>query len=392
MPSVRGRWRRSVVAVVLAGTSALTGALAGFVAGAAWPWAPLAPWAAAVVVGLAAVLDALGRPAPPSVRRQVPQLWGRIFPPVTVALLYGARLGVGPLTILRTWLWWAMLVVGASTGPWWSAAVGALFGVARVAAMLAVGTRAGGLQGRERRWSGVVLGVLAVVVLALVVVLPVEEAGEPGAAGERERGGGATSTTSRSAIDGPSGDGTTSSSASPPVVEPVPDQGLGGSLPEDVLPGFERVADDPARRLGPLDLRTAAAIEEDEPAERALLETRRFQRGQARAWRGPGEGQLAYASVYEFASPADAAAYLADGLTTIEARGARVYPVEAPAGGRGFSQAERATGTSGSTVSHGVVVTVGARFALVFVTSRDSSLGPADASAAAVAVASAVGR
>jgi hypothetical protein len=100
---------------------------------------------------------------------------------------------------------------------------------------------------------------------------------------------------------------------------------------------------------------------------------------------------VAYASVYEFATAADAAAYLNDGLTTIEARGARVYPVESPAGGRGFSQAERASSSAGSTVSHGVVFTSGARFALVFVTSRDSSLGPADAAAAAAAVASAVG-
>ena len=389
MPSVRGTGRRLGVGLVLAGTAALTGALAGFGAGVAWRavgWPALAPWSVVAAVGVALALD--GSPvAPWSVRRQVPQLWGRIFPPVTVAVLYGARLGVGPLTILRTWLWWAMFVVGASAGPWWSAGVGAVFGAVRVAAMVAVGVRAGGLRALERRWAtGLGAGVVAVALVAAVAGAPAEPAGERAASST-------PSTRPSGERDDPSApsSSTTPTPATSAPVAPVPDQGLGGALPESVLPGFERVADDPARRLGPLDLRTAAAIEQDEPAERALLETRRFQRGQARAWRGPDEGQLAYASVYEFASPADASAYLTDGLTTIEARGARVYPVDAPAGGRGFSQAEQAASGEGSTVAHGVVVTVGARFALVFVSSRDSSLGPADAAAAAVAVASAVG-
>ena len=159
----------------------------------------------------------------------------------------------------------------------------------------------------------------------------------------------------------------------------MPDQGLGDALPAELLAGFTRVPDDPARRLGPLDLAAAASAEADRPAERSALETRHFRGGQARAWRAE-DGRVAYASVYEFASPADAAAYLADGLTTIEARGARLYDIgPPPLGGRAFSQAGQAASGSASTVSHGVVFTRGARFYLVFVSANDSSVDPADA-------------
>lgn len=371
---------------LLAATSALTGALAGFLAGTAWSLLgdPLSWLAAVLVTGGAVVLDASCVPAP-SVRRQVPQLWGRIFGAPTVAVLYGARLGVGPLTILRTWLWWAALVVGASAGPWWSAAVGATFGLGRIVVMLVAGARAGAWQHHERRWTiGLATFVMAVVVVATVVAGADDDGNEPAATSP-------TASSVRGASRSEQATTTTTSSASTtiPVTAP-PDRGLGALLPDDVLPGFDRIADDPARRLGPLDLATAAAIEADEPAERALLETRHFRAGHARAWRA-GDGKVVYASVYEFASPADAEAYRLDGLTTIEARGARLYDVEVPAGGRGFSQAEQAAAGAGSTVAHGVTFVRGSRFFLVFVTSPDSSLGPGDAASAAGAVASAVG-
>src|SRR4029078_11442297 len=111
--------------------------------------------------------DALGPQvvAPLSVARQVPQLWGRIFSPRVVAVLYGARLGVGPLTILRTWLWWGCFLAGASAGLGWGAVVGALFGAGRVLAMLGVGVRAGSLRRRERTVS-LVVGLAVVVAVA----------------------------------------------------------------------------------------------------------------------------------------------------------------------------------------------------------------------------------
>jgi hypothetical protein len=235
-----------------------------------------------------------------------------------------------------------------------------------------------------------VLGGLAVVVLAVAVAaaVAVDGAGSPSPAASGFRGDGGPSSTEATAAT------TTTSTPPPTSASPVPPSpeavALAALLPDDVLAGFTRVPDAPATHLGPLDLAAAASIERDEPAERALLETRHFVRGHARAWRAGGE-RVAYASLYEFASPADAAAYLEDGLTTISARGARLYDVAAPAGGRGFSQAGQAAAGAGSTVAHGVVFVRGARFALVFVSSPDSSVGPAEAARAATAVASALG-
>jgi hypothetical protein len=362
-----------VVAGLLMTTSAATGALAGLVAGAAaLALDATVPWlVVAVVVGAPIALDAAGV-APLSVRRQVPQLWGRIFAAPTVAALYGARLGVGPLTILRTWLWWGAFVLGALSGPWWSAGVGATFGAGRILVMLATGTRAGSRRPAER-WAA---PALAVAVVAATVVAWGSTGGRDGDGDRdgREARRPATAATGeadagevdRARSSAHAAAATTSTASTGPVT--AADQGLADALPGSVLAGFERVPDEARRRLGPLDLRAAAAVEGDEPAERALLETRRFQRGHARAWRGPG-GTVAHASVYVFATSADAEAYRVDGLTTIEARGARVYDVDAPAGGRGFSQAGQAEAGAGSTVAHGVTFVRGDRFHLVFVTS-----------------------
>src|SRR5688572_29080255 len=117
------------------GLLALSGALSGALVGFALGLVPMpdAPYWLAIV---AAVLDALRVPTL-AVRKQVPQYWGRIFQPRIVAVLYGARLGVGPLTLLPTWLWWAALVVGASRGPWVGAATGATFAIVRTLTMWA---------------------------------------------------------------------------------------------------------------------------------------------------------------------------------------------------------------------------------------------------------------
>jgi hypothetical protein len=131
-PSVGGR-ERFVVGSLLALSSAVTGALTGFAAGVVWTVATLPELgrgAAAAVVVAAAAADLLGI-RPPSSGRQVPREWSRVFPLRTVAVLYGSRLGVAPLTILNTWMWWAALVVGASLGPWTSVLVGLTFGSTR---------------------------------------------------------------------------------------------------------------------------------------------------------------------------------------------------------------------------------------------------------------------
>src|SRR5690606_22169942 len=79
-----------------------------------------------------------GRPRPLSVGRQVPREWSRLFSPPTVAVLYGGRLGVGPATILTTWLWWAVLILGAAGGVWTATAAGAAFGLVRTVVMVAL--------------------------------------------------------------------------------------------------------------------------------------------------------------------------------------------------------------------------------------------------------------
>jgi hypothetical protein len=173
-----------MVAAVLAATGIITGGLAGFAAGVLWLLAPLAVATPAFIaaVALAAVAADLlylrtGRPRPWAVGKQVPIEWSAVFSPATVALLYGGRLGVGPLTILPTWLWWAALLAGAASGPWTSALTGATFAGVRAVTMLGVAEHArhsmaqrmAVLRGWEPATRGLTLA--AAVVLAGVVAL-----------------------------------------------------------------------------------------------------------------------------------------------------------------------------------------------------------------------------
>lgn len=141
---MRGR-EKLAVGVTFAAAAAGSGALVGFAAGALAAVPGVAPPGLRVVAGaaLAAVLaDGVaartGLLHPLSVGRQVPALWGRVFSPRTVALLYGTRLGVGPLTLLPTWTWWAAMLPAAAHGPGTAALAGATFGAVRIVAVLAV--------------------------------------------------------------------------------------------------------------------------------------------------------------------------------------------------------------------------------------------------------------
>lgn len=143
-PPVRG-WSKAVVAGALVASGTATGALVGFATGVAWVAArlPVLPVAAVLaVVLLASAADAAHRrgrlPAPLAVPRQVPAVWSQLFSPAVVALLYGGRLGVGPLTLLASWGWWAVVVAGASLGPAGSSVTGGAFGLARGLAMMVV--------------------------------------------------------------------------------------------------------------------------------------------------------------------------------------------------------------------------------------------------------------
>lgn len=131
------------VALVAAGTA--SGALVGLTSSLLL--VPLAaaldlgarPGFAAVsfgLIGTGLALDAFnlagGRPSPPNSGRQVPRQWGRLFDPRLTAVLYGARLGVGPSTMLSTWTWWSVTVAAGLLGPVPAAVVGGWFGAARL--------------------------------------------------------------------------------------------------------------------------------------------------------------------------------------------------------------------------------------------------------------------
>jgi hypothetical protein len=139
---VRGR-EKVLVGSLLAASATASGAVLGFAAGVTWAVSSLqvlAPPVAIGIVGAAVLADLTARRwprlGPPSVGRQVPREWSRYFSPPTVAVLYGARLGVGPATMLPSWLWWALLVLAASTGVWVSVAAGAVFGLVRTMLMI----------------------------------------------------------------------------------------------------------------------------------------------------------------------------------------------------------------------------------------------------------------
>lgn len=133
------------MAATLVAAGAASGAFVGFGAGVGWAAGRLPRLPVGAVLGIVALSLAAdwahhrGRaPAPLAVRSQVPQVWAEVFSPTTVALLYGTRLGIGPLTLLPSWTWWAVLVAGASLGPAGSALAGGAFGVARGLVMVGV--------------------------------------------------------------------------------------------------------------------------------------------------------------------------------------------------------------------------------------------------------------
>ena len=166
------------------------------------------------------------------------------------------------------------------------------------------------------------------------------------------------------------------------------DRALSDLLPSDApLPGFDR-ADD-VLGAGPLDLDAAAAAESDADAERALLETRGFERGASRAWIDPTTEDVVYLAIYDFATAEGATAYLADGAETLEARGATAFDVPEVEGARGFTTVEESP--EGTFVAHAVAFTRGDRWVLALVGSPGSGRTPDDARAVAVAQADLLG-
>ena len=88
----------------------------------------------------------IGLPRPTAVHRQVPRSWGHEHGPWWGAARYGPRLAVGPATILTSWSWWGMWLLGALAGWRWAVSASAVFVVVRATAI--VGAGAGITEGR----------------------------------------------------------------------------------------------------------------------------------------------------------------------------------------------------------------------------------------------------
>ena len=91
-----------------------------------------------LILGMFVVALELGGLRPLALHRQVPQWWGHRYGPVAAAARYGIRLGVGPATILTTWLWWLGWTAGLLGGLGTAAASATGFGSARFATMIAM--------------------------------------------------------------------------------------------------------------------------------------------------------------------------------------------------------------------------------------------------------------
>lgn len=157
-------------------SAASSGALLGLVLGAAWAAVqiPTPTLRVAVLISAMALTADIsryftGHPRPFSIQTQVPMQWARLFDLRTAATLYGARLGIGPLTPMTSWMWWAAAVLGASAGAWESALVGASFGAVRMAVVVGAGL---GVEPAMARRMALLRRSERVVVPAIFVAVP----------------------------------------------------------------------------------------------------------------------------------------------------------------------------------------------------------------------------
>ncbi|MEO7804855.1 MAG: hypothetical protein ABIS70_10150 [Actinomycetota bacterium] len=329
-------------------------ATAGALMGAAWDLTGLSiTLMTGSAIGVVAVVLDQTPLRPLAVRRQVPMVWSRVFGMKTAAVLYGLRLGIGPATILNTWVWWAFAVTSASLGLQRSAIVGAAFGFARASLIAIVSLGVQGSMavrmGRVQSFGGTTRRLLAGVVAAFCIA-------------------GLLSACRPASTSKPRPLPVASTFA---AVCPAPiDDSLDAILIDDALAGFA-VADPDLFAVGPLDLEAAAAEEDDVEAERSLLITREFQRGYAKAWTNATE-DVVVATVYLFAEPRGAKAYLDDTLISLEGTGAQRVEITTPPGGAAFSQTDE--DDQGTLVTHGVVFVSGDLFLALLGSTTGSGL------------------
>lgn len=362
----------------------------------------------AVGLGLDLLALATGGPKPLAVGRQVPREWTRLLDPTTVAVLFGARLGVGPLTILSTWGWWSATVASAVLGVGPAIATGAAFGSVRL--IVTVGTSLVARRGDDGGWFRRLRSVrrpswLALDALGLVAVAvslgacsigpgpTSDQALTPGSTSAR---GGTTAAADGSggpvdwangighdrgplADDGSAADADAlatrsitpveledvvrAPTARPPLapedttdLDQPSDPGALSAALVDEITAYEPIDDPTADRS--LDLAAASGLQPDPVAERALLETRGFAGGWTRAFASP-TNDVAIASVYQFADPAEAEFYLEDGLIQIGGYGGTFFDIEGLPGVRGFAQTTQDPGPDGNPEE---LMTIGAAF------------------------------
>ncbi len=373
-----------LVGVLLAGSATMSGALVGFFSAIALGWpveVGLVEVSAIVLAGVLADLVRLstGRPKPIARRSQVPREWGTIFSPPVVAILYGARLGVGPLTMLSTWLWWSAWLASGLLGPMAAVSCGATFGLARVVSMALVRPPVTRLRSVSRpSWLALDAGaVLGVVILSLVVV----GCSRTGDVSLEPRSEGASVSEPTQPIESvppdpgssdvapetvPSntvpGDGTTPATEEESAGEPSGPEALSAALIPEVQ-WFSRLDDPGADEY--LDIAAAADRQPDPSEELPLLETRGFQGGWTRAFRNDTQ-DVVIAQVYEFETSTEAAFYLEDGLITLSGYGVEFFDLEALDGVRGFKQ--DGFDEIGPIVSFGLTFTVDRRWYLLTLT------------------------
>lgn len=407
---------RMMVAALLVASGTVSAALVGLIAGVALQWTPRLDMSVLLIIAMIAVLADLssvrfGRPKPLSVGKQVPVEWGRLFDARVVAVLYGARLGVGPLTMLSTWLWWAATIGAALTSVLASVVTATVFGLVRLSVTVAASHRAehaghatwfGRLRtATTRAWLSLDGFAVVLVVIALVAAACTSDSSVEAGPGtvttsatttsaeeqsvndqdtesfEDDTEGASTPTTSEA-----TGEVLTESSlaatslplvTSPDDVEPKPPSGaaaLAAVLLADV-PGFEPVAAAAGDRE--LSINDAAVLQPDPTEELPLLETRGYQGGWTRAFLN-ADNDVLVTTVYDFISTLEAEFYLEDGTITLIGDGGTIYEVESIPGARGFRQ--EVAGDDGPLVVFGITFTSGNKWFLITILGDEATATP----------------
>lgn len=403
---------RVLVAAMLIASATISAALIGLVVGVALQWAPRVDLSVLLILAVVAVIADLarvrfGRPSPVSIGKQVPIEWGRLFDPRVVAVLYGARLGVGPLTMLSTWLWWAATIGAGLTSIAASVITAMVFGLVRLSVTVAASHRADQAghatwftrlrASTTKAWVSLDGFAVALVVIALFAASCTNdssvEAGpdttntsattSPDATTEAED----TTVTNEPASDAaestsPTTEVLTESSlaatslplvTSPDDVEPRPPAGSAAlaDLLLDTVPGFDPVDAPAADRA--LSIDDASLLQPDPTEELPLLETRGYQGGWTRAFRNV-DNDIVVTTVYDFVSALEADFYLEDGTITLIGDGGTIYEVESIPGARGFRQ--EVASDDGPLVVYGITFTRGNQWFLMTILGDEATATP----------------